>query len=946
MRQTPRLGTPGARFIRCAVLLLLILTTPALARAQCDKGFALEAEYFVFETDGRPIAVAAGDWDEDGRIDLAALNPSAGTIALLFGEVGFRMRRGGNVPVGGASSWMVSHDMNGDGHVDLVVTGALGTRVFAGDGDGGFQPSAFAPVSGVQLAIGDLDRDGATDVVVVGDRIVALLARASGFEERLLHGEVARSVAAGDLDGDGDLDLVAATDPALLVLLNDGAVGFTARAVLRPEHDGSQLMTSVAVGDLNGDRVLDLVAVKPRGDGDGLTLFGNGDGTFRFPWAFESDEKAASPPASPGSPVARPEGSGHRERLFPSSTRHIRKHPHFVTLADLDGDGRMNPIVLCNEPGDEVMDRRSISGPNCAIATDIDGDGRLDVVVSSPTSGEIAIHPGLGDGTLRVNPKMSLSVDEPRQGRLTDLNRDGIEDFVVVVQYGDMFVAVGLPAGGFGLFEGVRGHHHAFAFDFADFDEDGVLDLISEDEGVHLHLGNGDGTFEDGRSVSPATARGIAAGDLNGDGHQDLVISPVQPGEPGCALLGLGDGSFSTGPPTGVGPGVLALRELSGDGILDLVVGGGAGGEVAFGVGDGSFVHATPLSELRSWGMAFGDVDGDGAIDIAGPGVIYLNRAGRFERRASPSQGPPVLGDMNGDGLADLVVGTGSLVVWISNGDGTFGPGIRFGPDGIPVLGHCDRNGSLDLITLRSDDEDRWRNSATLMFNRTRQNHPPVVTEARTDIAELWPPIRDLAPVRIVGVTDPDGDDISIEVLSITQDEPVLESRGTGTCPDAIVAGESIQLRRERSAGGNGRVYVVRFRATDDCGASEEGEVSVRVPHDQGGGACADDGQDYSSLDACGAHHASLAVGPTDAFRMTRRANGAIELSYSLAAGSDVRLDLFDLAGRRVATLDTGFREAGEYRHVWDPSSRANGLYYARLVTGALVRTRTVLLVR
>ncbi len=132
-------------------------------------------------------------------------------------------------------------------------------------------------------------------------------------------------------------------------------------------------------------------------------------------------------------------------------------------------------------------------------------------------------------------------------------------------------------------------------------------------------------------------------------------------------------------------------------------------------------------------------------------------------------------------------------------------------------------------------------------------------------------------------------------------------------------------------------------------------EVSVvPAPHEliahdmngEGGGACADDGQDYSSLEACTVADTHTETVPAAGLRVARMADGASEIRYTLEAATEVRLDLFDLAGRRVATLDSGFRAAGDHRHVWNPAARPNGLYFARLRTGATVQTRTVLLAR
>ena len=128
-------------------------------------------------------------------------------------------------------------------------------------------------------------------------------------------------------------------------------------------------------------------------------------------------------------------------------------------------------------------------------------------------------------------------------------------------------------------------------------------------------------------------------------------------------------------------------------------------------------------------------------------------------------------------------------------------------------------------------------------------NDPPVCDTAQPTEDILWPPNHKFAAVGIVGVTDPDGDEITISITSVTQDEPV-NGLGVGSSgPDAVLQGGEVLLRRERSGLGNGRVYSVGFTAADGNGASCTGTVLVCVPHDRRKPiGCVDDGEIYGSL--------------------------------------------------------------------------------------------------
>jgi probable HAF family extracellular repeat protein len=110
------------------------------------------------------------------------------------------------------------------------------------------------------------------------------------------------------------------------------------------------------------------------------------------------------------------------------------------------------------------------------------------------------------------------------------------------------------------------------------------------------------------------------------------------------------------------------------------------------------------------------------------------------------------------------------------------------------------------------------------------ENSPP-----RCDLGQavpnlLWPPNHKLVPVRIAGVTDPEGSPVTITIVRVTQDEPVNGLGDGDTSPDAVLQGASVLLRAERAGTGNGREYRVEFTAEDGEGGVCAGAVSVAVP--------------------------------------------------------------------------------------------------------------------
>jgi hypothetical protein len=128
-----------------------------------------------------------------------------------------------------------------------------------------------------------------------------------------------------------------------------------------------------------------------------------------------------------------------------------------------------------------------------------------------------------------------------------------------------------------------------------------------------------------------------------------------------------------------------------------------------------------------------------------------------------------------------------------------------------------------------------------------QSNLPPVCDAASATPAVIWPPNHELIPIRIEGVTDPDGDTVSLKVTSITQDEPVNSNGSGSTSPDATgVATDRPAVRSERDGGGDGRVYQLTFTAEDSRGAACSGRVNVDVLHREGR-AAVDSGQRYDS---------------------------------------------------------------------------------------------------
>lgn len=295
----------------------------------------------------------------------------------------------------------------------------------------------------------------------------------------------------------------------------------------------------------------------------------------------------------------------------------------------------------------------------------------------------------------------------------------------------------------------------------ADFQGGGIPDLAianGRDNTVSIFFANGGGTFRPGPTIALPYVypTQLIAADFNGDGKMDLaVLNTCGTGSSGCIpagapqepglitiLLGNGDGTFtiaSAAPKTGVAPFFMAAADLNGDGFLDLVVSNSTDNTLTLlmGNGDGTFTPTTTSTPVGfgPQGVAIGDFNGDGKLDIAvannyqGTISILLNQNCSASAPAacsfvaapdSPAVGSRpysvTAGDLNADGLLDLVVGNydGKTVsVLVGEGTGTFHSAVpnftgAFDTGSLPTqvgLGDFNQDGRLDIFAVGSDGQ-------------------------------------------------------------------------------------------------------------------------------------------------------------------------------------------------------------------------------------------------
>jgi len=603
------------------------------------------------------------------RKDSAGVDQGAGldggrplpcTGPLVYGSFLPMRRTGGAVTAG---------DLDGDGTLDLVTTSDDGdaVSVLVGKGDGTFSAGVdYATGKRPQrLLLGDVNADGKLDVVTAnqGGTVSVLLGQGDGTlaaKQDYSCGREPQAVAMADFDGDGKPDLVtvSSSDNTVSVLLGKGDGTFAAKL----DYAVGRSPYSVLIGDLNGDRAPDLV-VSERDDSVSV-LLGKGDGTF------------------------------------------ADKPDHVLAL------------VFSN---------------TAAALDDVNGDGKQDLLIASGTAGAVLVFFGQGDGTFAAPPVFYPVSGGAGSMVLSDVNGDGKADIVlgpgrVLLGLGDGTFAAEVdspPAGVAGLSVVAVG----------DFTGDGKLDILGTSSNwVGVLVGSGEGTFGVGTSSLPAGGypNSLALGDLDHDGNLDIVTAKGAAGTIG-ALLGKGDGTFAANTDFAAGNGLssIVLGDLDGDGKLDVAGVNGTTVGVLLGRGDGSFgaaaFHDTTAELVTA--LALGDVNGDGKLDVVtansqGHGetgyrgtvsVLLGTGSGKLATHVDYAVGDDpegvALGDVNGDGKLDIVVAnTGvdfdwSVGVLLGKGDGTFSGEAEIsgglGPNAV-ALGDLNGDGKLDAVLINT----------------------------------------------------------------------------------------------------------------------------------------------------------------------------------------------------------------------------------------------------
>jgi len=211
-----------------------------------------------------PYSVAVGDFNGDGKLDLATADEGLNRASVLLGNGDGTFQSHVDYETGADSRQVATGDFNADGRLDLAISSSQGVSILLGNGDGSFQSQTLYRLvtsDNPYLIIADLNRDGKLDLAVANTEgsVSILLGNGNGsFQNPVTYatGGYSATVIAADFNGDGVLDLASGNyyDGNIAILLGNGDGTFQGHLNFAAA-DGAR---GLAVGDFNGDGRLDL----------------------------------------------------------------------------------------------------------------------------------------------------------------------------------------------------------------------------------------------------------------------------------------------------------------------------------------------------------------------------------------------------------------------------------------------------------------------------------------------------------------------------------------------------------------------------------------------------------------------------------------------------------------------------------------------------------------
>ncbi|GEQ84739.1 hypothetical protein ULMS_02470 [Patiriisocius marinistellae] len=689
-------------------------------------------------------SVTAADLDNDGDLDVLTSSDNGVERFTNDGSGTFTLAQVVNPS---DSRGVFTTDLDNDGDLDIIATFTDFGQVarFLNDGTGNLEtPNIVANwTSGINtlgVSLADVDLDGDIDVISSSslDDAISWFANDGNGLFSASSGNIISTASTfitditnADLDGDGDFDIIISdfNDDQVTWFENDGLGVFGASTIITSTADGAR---AVSAADLDGDGDVDILSASQIDD--------------RIAWyenfAFQIEDTNPTIHAI-NVPVTQDIMLGFTEDVDPSTITNTnititgnQGFPLSFTPTVIDTDATLNPnrdyfpgekittVVTTNvenTTGSNLADSYSFqftaavspdspgefpfepefSGDTGSfydlIQKDWDGDGDLDFIGRNNTNDvEFAWFENDGTGLLSASQNLIDLPDDIVDFKIGDINGDGNLD-IITFDYSNTVEEVifgYFPNDGangvneeiiIGTYTLIDNDDAIFAFDIADIDNNGHLDVIVTNDNFETtiiwYTNDGNGNFNANQLTYDLWAvRSLKIADINNDGNLDLILPEF--GTNGFVWVeNDGLGSFGEAHTISTIPYDYQIADLDGDGDVDIVTASGSFPDYVIGwlENDGLGVfEPIEIIDSLSGNIRLGDFDGNGSIDVLvqiGSNVLYWyanDGSGSFGNRQVLPNGLSAsthfdIGDIDNDGDLDILGGIGNEAHYLEN---------------------------------------------------------------------------------------------------------------------------------------------------------------------------------------------------------------------------------------------------------------------------------------
>jgi hypothetical protein len=339
---------------------------------------------------GNPFAIVAGDFNADGKTDLATANSNASNVTILTGA-GNGTFTAATLPAnttGLSPGAIVAGDFNADGKTDLATANANASNVtiLTGAGNGTFTATTTAAnttgSSPAGIAAGDFNADGRTDLATANSipgNVTILTGSGTGtFTATTPPANVTGSnpgaIVAGDFNNDGNTDLATANATSNNVTILTGAGNGTFTAATTPANSTGTQALAIVAGNFNGDANTDLATANAASNN--VTIFtGAGNGTF------SAATTAANTTGT--QPFAITAGDFNADGKTDLATANANSTSHNVTILTGAGNGT---FTAATPPANTTG-----SGPRGIVTGDFNNDGKSDLATANDTASSVGV---------------------------------------------------------------------------------------------------------------------------------------------------------------------------------------------------------------------------------------------------------------------------------------------------------------------------------------------------------------------------------------------------------------------------------------------------------------------------------------------------------------------------------------------------------------------------